>query len=320
MHCTVVIPTKNAMPYFARVLDAVLRQKTRWDFDVVVIDSGSKDGTAESCRRHERVRLIPIDPKEFGHGRTRNRAVEATDAPFVAFLTHDALPADDDWLQNLVDAVEQDANVAGAFGRHVANEDADPFTERDLRAHFEGFLAHPLVVDRNTDAVRYERDVGWRQFLHFYSDNNSCLRRSVWELIPYPDVEFAEDQLWARSVIEAGYAKAYAPNAVVRHSHDYRMFEKLQRSFDESRNFNLHFGYRLSPTLLGTARSFLALSRVDIGYGRNAARGIPTAAVARRVAQNAMLVLGHFLGSHAGRIPVSLQSRLSRDQALFRNA
>lgn len=74
------------------------------------------------------------------------------------------------------------------------------------------------------------------------------MRKSVWETIPYPDVEFAEDQLWARAVIEAGYKKAYCADAVVIHSHDYRLREQFSRAFDESRNFRKYFGYLLSPT------------------------------------------------------------------------
>ena len=71
---------------------------------------------------------------------------------------------------------------------------------------------------------------GWRQVLHFYSDNNSCLRRSVWGAIPYPVIEYGEDQVWADQIIKAGYKKAYAVNAVVYHSHDYDEAETLERS------------------------------------------------------------------------------------------
>lgn len=314
-HCAVVIPTKNAMPGFARVLEMVRRQRTPWPYEIIVIDSGSHDGTAEYAGQFPDVRLISIDPKTFGHGRTRNQAIAASDAPFVALITHDAEPLDESWLAKLVMAVEQDDRVAGAFGRHVAYSNASPFTKRDLDRHFEGFLTHPPVVDRDVNREKYAADEGWRQFLHFYSDNNSCLRRSVWEKIPYPDVEFAEDQLWAKLIIEAGYAKAYAHEATVYHSHNYRIFECLQRSFDESRNFRKYFSYQLAPNLIRAAKSAAGLSIRDIKYAMEN-RKISNIQLVRQIIVNCMLALGHYIGTRYSSLPVFVQKKLSRDERL----
>ena len=320
-HCTVVIPTKNAMPLFGRVLDAVLAQRTPWRFDVLVIDSGSTDGSDTHAEARPGVRVIRIAPAEFGHGRTRNRAIAATASPFVALLTHDAEPVNDTWLASLVAPFAKDERIAGVFGRHVAWPDADPFTRRDLDDHFRGFLVHPLVVDRETDAARYAGDIGWRQFLHFFSDNNACLRRSVWERTPYPDVEFAEDQLWARTIIEQGWRKAYAPDAVVHHSHDYGVFERLQRAFDEARSFKRDFGYDLSPNMRKALRAIGCLTARDGWFAlKGPGRGPKLAALPRRFAQDVMLVLGHYLGNRYARLPVGLQGRLSRDRQLFIDA
>lgn len=295
----------------------VRRQRTPWPYEIIVIDSGSRDGTVEYAGGLPGVRLIGVDPKTFGHGRTRNQAVAASDAPFIAFITHDAEPLDEFWLAKLVMAVEQDNRVAGAFGRHVAYSDASPFTKRDLNRHFEGFLAHPPVVDCDLDREKYAADEGWRQFLHFYSDNNSCMRRSVWETIPYPDVEFAEDQLWAKSIIEAGYAKAYAHDAVVYHSHNYRIFECLQRSFDESRNFRKYFSYQLAPNLASAARSAIGLSIRDIRYAiENGEINISNTQLASQIIRNCMLALGHYIGTRYSSLPAFMQRKLSRDERL----
>lgn len=315
MHASVVIPAKNPGPRFRRVLESVLEQKTPFDFEVLVVDSGSGDGTVEHVRHTRGARLLEVAPESFGHGRTRNLAAAHCGGEFIAFLTHDAVPATRDWLSRLVAAVEQSPEIAGAFGRHVAHRDASSFTRRDLEAHFEGFLHHPLVLSRATDPARYETDQGWRQLLHFYSDNNSCLRRSVWERIPYPDVDFAEDQIWAKTVIEAGYAKAYAPDAVVEHSHDYGFASQLRRAFDESNAFRELFGYRLSTGPLAMGRSFMALSVRDLKFAW--ARGIGPGATLNQIARNGALVAGHLLGTHAPRLPERLKEFLSHDRRLL---
>lgn len=316
-HCTVIIPTKNALPGFVRVLDAVQSQETPWPFDVLVIDSGSSDGTVEYVRQCPLVRLIEIEPQDFGHGKTRNQAIKASDSPFVAMLTHDATPVDRNWLRNLVRSVEQDDRIAGAFGRHIAYPNHSEFTHRELNTHFDGFLAHPLVVDKETDPEKYEKDIGWRQFLHFFSDNNSCLRRSVWETTPYPDVEFAEDQIWADTIIAEGYAKAYAPDAIVYHSHEYGVFERLQRSYDEANAFRQLFGYSLCANAAHGLKSVWSLFIRDFLYWKSCSkiRG-QISPIAKRLLEDIMLVLGHYMGSHAESIPDTLRSVISRDKSI----
>lgn len=248
MKASVVIPAKNGGMLFARVLDALLRQKTPWDYEILIVDSGSTDKTVRYCEERN-VRVVSIPPSEFGHGKTRNFGISETTGEFVALITQDALPASNEWLFNLVSAVEQAPDIAGAFGRHLPYPDADPYMVRDLKLHFDGFLAWPAVMRRSDNEARYAAELGYRQILHFFSDNNACLRRTVWEKHPYPEVDFAEDQIWAKTVIEAGYGKAYADNAAVYHSHSYSVIEAGRRAFDESAALNRLFGYQLCPTV-----------------------------------------------------------------------
>lgn len=317
--CAVVIPAKNAINILPRVLSQVLSQKTEWPYEVIVIDSGSTDGTVEYLRKLKTIFLIEISPAEFGHGKTRNLGVQVADAEFVAFLTHDAIPTDDKWLANLIAVADQSEKIAGVFGRHIAHENASPFVKNDLFEHFNGFDTCPHIVNRDTSPQRYATEQGWRQFLHFYSDNNSLLRKSVWKKIPYPDVEFAEDQLWAQSIIEAGYCKAYAPTATVYHSHDYGIFEQFQRGFDEARNFKKYFGYQLSPSLVMCFVS-IGKSVVEAATRNFCSERIGLSGRVRRAILRAMLVAGSYIGTHYELLPPYIADRFSRDQKLFRGS
>ena len=267
--------------------------------------------------RNPGLESFRIPPETFGHGRTRNLAISHARGEFVALLTHDALPADNSWLANIVGAVEQHPSIAGAFGRHVAYERASPFTKRDLENHFAGFLVHPLIVNRFTDPQKYAHDIGWRQFLHFYSDNNSCLRRPIWERVPYPDVEFAEDQIWAQLIIEGGWSKAYAHDAVVYHSHDYTVIDSLRRAYDESAAFRRLFGYRLGGSPRNMVKSIIGLASHDRAWAR--ANKVPPKNTRKRVMQNVACVMGHGLGSRVDSLPKWAQTRLSRDKRMFQS-
>jgi rhamnosyltransferase len=313
---SVVIPTKNAGPLLCRVLDAVMCQKTDWFFDLLVVDSGSTDGTVDLVKRNSSVRLIEIPAAEFGHGKTRNFAIANTKGDYIAMLTQDALPESQNWLAELVNTLEMDTRIAGVFGRHVAYPDASPFTRYELEQHFHGFLHQPVV--ELDDRVRYEQEEGYRQFLYFFSDNNALLRRSIWKEIPYPDVDFAEDQAWARLIIEAGYCKAYAHNAVVQHSHNYGFLERLQRSFDETFTLRRLFNYQQGQGFCHAMRSFLGITLRDFRFAfRSGLFKSDFRHVASMPLDNFMRIAGHYLGTKGSRIPEFIRMRLSRDRRLM---
>ncbi|HYD71243.1 glycosyltransferase family 2 protein [Azospirillum sp.] len=313
---SVVIPTKNGGALFRRVLDGVRAQSTPAPFEVVVVDSGSTDGTAEACEGLDGVRLHRIPPQDFGHGRTRNLGISLARGNYVALITQDALPADGRWLAELLAPFDTDPTIAGVFGRHAAHAGADPFTRRDLDAFFDGLAAGPAVV-RVDDPARWRRDAVWRRKLAYFSNNNSALRRSVWERIPFPDVEFAEDQAWARKALEAGYATAYADRALVFHSHAYGFSERLTRCFDEAAALRALDGRKLcrSPlhflTGLGGRIVLDQLYALRSGlYARD-----PRAALARP-ADTLARQTGYLLGSHAAWLPARWRRGLSREAML----
>lgn len=312
---SVIIPTKNAGPLFRQVLDAASEQETPWPYEIIVVDSGSSDGTV-AYAREKKVRVLEIAPESFGHGRTRNYAVGQSIGEFALVITHDALPASRTWLAGMVAAVEQAPDIAGAFGRHLAYPDCDPYTARDLALHFENCRAIG-AVRRIEDRKRFNSDDGYRQGLHFFSDNNACLRRSVWERHPYPDVEFAEDQIWARTVLEAGYAIAYADDAAVFHSHSYSVFETGRRAYDESAALHRLFGYDLCPSLKHLAVQTYRCSARDICWSL-AQRDIVTQApwIVRAPFANFARLAGHYLGRRDERLPDWFAQRISRDRAL----
>lgn len=318
IRASVLIPVKNGGALLGEVLDAVLAQQAPWPFEVIVMDSGSTDDSVERARSRG-VRVESVTPADFGHGRTRNALAALSGGDFLVFITQDAKPAHDRWLANLVAGCDAEPDVAGAFGPHLAYPDARLVTQRELAQHFAGF-GTALSVVRMDDADRFATDPGYRQYLHFFSNNNSCLRRSVWQQLPFPDVMFAEDQTWALRAIEAGHGKAFVPEAAVYHSHDFGVWETLQRNFDEARSFQMYFGYRLQDSAVRALAAVPRLARRDWAWLREAGQhgwrlatdtGYMTAIEAARV-------FGQYLGTRHGRLPGWLLRLASRDQQLQR--
>ena len=296
---SVVIPTLNAGPILDRVLKAVTEQNTPWPYDVLVIDSGSTDGTLETIAKYPAVKLHQIEKKDFNHGGTRNLGAELTDGEFIAFLTHDALPANEDWLYNLVSSLEMHPDAAGAYGKHLPYPEASEFTKRDLNAHFQNMALSPLCVNKETNSKRFanEEDIQWRQFLHFYSDNNSCMRRDVWEKIPYRETKFGEDQVWADDIIKADYSKVYAVRSVVYHSHDFTPEENQERNMTEAAFFKHFFGYKLIGSEEELQKTLADLNRSDREWGEE--HGVSEAVIEDRMLQNEARLRGYLEGWQA---------------------
>ncbi|MER9335542.1 glycosyltransferase family 2 protein [Mesorhizobium sp. M0293] len=314
---SIIIPVKNGLPHVAEVYRMIRRQNVDFDFEVIVVDSGSMDGSLDAVPLDdERFRLIKIPSASFGHGRTRNLGVEISRGELCVFLTHDAVPANSQWLQELVRPLREDGRIAAAFGRHIAHDNASPFTTWELETHFEGLRQWPVVWI--SDAREYTRDQGLRQAFHFYSDNSSCLRKSIWKMYPYPDVSFAEDQLWAKMIVEAGYRKAFSWDSIVYHSHDYSFWARLMRSYDESKALYELFGYRLSPSRTEAIRQIL----------RTTARDMRLAAVNRWIFSNFWAVVkqpfdniarqvGYYLGTAGLSFVKQNETKFSRDKQLM---
>jgi rhamnosyltransferase len=260
---SVALLTKNGGEVLRKCLDALCSQRFASAFEILAIDSGSRDGTAELLRGNPQVTFTALAPGDFQHGRTRNLAMRQAQGELVAFLTQDAVPADDLWLANLVAFMDAHPQVAGAFGHQVPHAGADPLEAFEVRGHFDSFRNHPAVFTAAPAGSPPESDAQ-RVRRHFFSNVNSCIRRQAWERMPFPEIDFGEDQAWAAVVQSAGWATGYAEHAVVRHSHEYGPMELFRRRYDEARFMRRQFGFHLAPDWRGAlqmAREHAALFR-----------------------------------------------------------
>lgn len=234
---TIFIPTYNGEAYIRDILNAIFVQRVEFEYEVLIIDSGSTDRTLSIIKcfldDHDNLRLHNIPNSEFGHGKTRNLAAKMANGQFVVYLTHDAIPAHQDWLYEILRPFDISPKVVGVLGKQVPRSHCFPLLKYEILHVFK-----QLGPDHGT-TLYYEdnfiQDDVVRDAVGFYSDVNSAARRSIlMGEIPYQDVRYAEDQLFGREIIEKGYIKAYAPRASVVHSNDMKIKEYKQRMFDET--------------------------------------------------------------------------------------
>jgi rhamnosyltransferase len=216
---SVVVPTLNGGPGFARLCRHLAQMRSRLGLDVLVIDSGSMDETVQNARTAG-LRVHTIRPDEFGHGRTRNLGVRMTDGEIVCFLTQDVLPCTPDWPLRFASALE-DPSVAGVYGRQVPRD----ATTMEMFFVSLNYPAHPL---------RFEPQPGGhhpRPGRVLFSNAFSAVRRADLLAIPFDDVPVSEDQVWAQQQLARGRTLVYEPRAEALHAHRYTIRGLFRRTF-----------------------------------------------------------------------------------------
>ncbi len=186
------------------------------NWELIVIDSGSSDGSLELIRAARPQHFIQIKPETYNPSKVMNHGMNLARGDIGIFLNADATPQGNDWLRPLVLAL-QEPGTAAVFGRQVP------------RPNCHAVYAHD-----------YERCFGpgresaaWE---HFFSMVSSGLRKDIWSQRGFLEtMQYSEDDEYTRWCRSKGYRVAYCPESVVMHSHNYTPGQAYRRSFGEAR-------------------------------------------------------------------------------------
>jgi rhamnosyltransferase len=249
----IVIPTRNAGPVLADVLEAIAAQQGPFQPEVIAIDSASSDGTLE-CLKQYRARILRVLPGTFNHGETRNEALKHAQGEFAVLLVQDAVPASTGWLSALVDPLREDSSIAGTFARQLPAPRASRITTHYL-AHWIAGREDSRVVGPLTAETFAQMSPSDRHAVCAFDNVCSCIRLSAWNTHRFAATPIAEDLQWARDVLVAGYKLAYVSAATVCHSHERSIAYELQRTYLVHQRLEAIFGLATVPTLGSLVRA-----------------------------------------------------------------
>lgn len=211
---SIIMRSYNEAWALAGTLSALAAQDyTHWE--LIVIDSGSTDGSPELIRAACPAHFVQITPQEYNPSRVMNQGMRLAKSNTCIFLNADATPQGTHWLRPLVEAL-QDQKVAACFGRQIPRP--------DCQAVF---------------ACDYERCFGpgreSAQWEHFFSMVSSGLRKDVWQLRGFrEDLQYAEDDDYTRWCKAEGYEVHYIPESVAMHSHNYTPEQSYKRALGDA--------------------------------------------------------------------------------------
>ncbi len=197
--CSIVVRCFNEAEHIGRLLEDIGRQTLK-DVEIVVVDSGSTDGTLDIVRRYP-VKLLSIRPSEFTFGRALNIGCRAATGEFIVAASAHVYPVSDDWLERLLEPFD-DERIGLAYGKQ-RGADSSHYSELRL---FESWFP---------DASNSDQD-------HPFCNNaNAAIRRKLWLDQPYDEsLTGLEDIDWAKKAMARGYGVAYAADATIIHVHD----------------------------------------------------------------------------------------------------
>lgn len=181
---SVVIPLFNKEGCIAKTLDSVLSQSFS-DFEVIVVDDGSSDGSADIVAAMNDTRIRYISQNNGGPSSARNTGIKAATGEMVAFID-----ADDIWLPDYLremDKLIEDFPDAVIYGMNY------------------GVIEGEKVVCKETAFYQGYLDGSWESFPFFYWTSSTCCRKSTLTRLGGFDVRmmYGEDcDMWYRLLLE----------------------------------------------------------------------------------------------------------------------
>lgn len=120
---SIIIPAYNAEAYIKRCLDSILSQDFN-DYEVIVIDDGSTDGTSNILEQYPQVKVI--SQSNHGMATARNRGLEMAQGDYILFVDSDDRLCSD--ALNTLSSHLGGEDIIG-FGTQIYNESADTYTD-----------------------------------------------------------------------------------------------------------------------------------------------------------------------------------------------
>lgn len=212
MSVSIIIPTFNGASRIGNCLDALLKQ-TAGRAEILVVNDGSTDNTADVVARYSGVRLIT--QSNAGPAAARNRGALEARGTIILFTDDDCAPMPE-WLAAMIEPFK-DPNVVGVKGVYRTRQKRP--VARFVQIEYE-------------DKYRLMSDVPHIDFIDTYS---AGFRRDRFLEINGYDTSFpvacAEDVELSYRMSAKGWIMKFATTAVVYHTHPETLWQYLKKKY-----------------------------------------------------------------------------------------
>ena len=210
-HISIVIRTLNEERYLGELLQGIKNQKSEFNHEVILIDSGSTDKTLNIAQEFS-CRILHISRDEFSFGRSLNRACDVALGKYLVFVSGHCIPYNEHWLQNLVQPLSV-GTVQYCYGRQLGGPHTYWSESQIFAKYFPAFSQIPQVG--------------------YYCNNaNSAILADIWSRYRFDeDLTGLEDMHLAKKLVLDAGLLGYVANASVYHLH-HESWAQVQRRFE----------------------------------------------------------------------------------------
>ena len=210
---SIIIPAYNGSARIGACLESLLRQSEGRDVEILVIDDGSTDRTADAVQRYGVVRLI--SQANAGPAAARNRGAGEARGEILLFTDDDCIPAPG-WLDAML-APFSSNEVVGVKGIYSTRQSqiAARFVQIEYEDKYRIMAALPSIDFIDTYSAAFRRD----KFLEMAGYDTS-----------FP-VACAEDVELSFRMSARGWKMIFAPAAVVSHTHPSTLTSYLKKKY-----------------------------------------------------------------------------------------
>ncbi len=218
----VIIPAYRPGPTFRTLLER-LADQTCPVGHILIINTEERYWKSSFVKGIPQAEVFHITKEEFDHGATRNMGAGFSNADYVVFMTHDAVPADRYLIAHLLKPF-RDPLVKVAYARQLPNKSCKIIEGYTRSFNYPEESAVKTIEDLPEMGIK----------TYFCSNVCAAYDRAFLRSIggfPQPCI-FNEDMVFAARALRLGYGVAYAADARVVHSHNYTAAQQFHRNFD----------------------------------------------------------------------------------------
>ena len=300
----VLIPTYRPDKKFSRLLQ-MLQHQTHPVKQIIIMNTekslwneGGYDGIPGMEVHH-------VTKAEFDHGGTRKKGMHYVRTDVCVCMTQDAVPADNELIENLVRAIYQESEypIAAAYARQLPDKECHIIEQYTRAFNYPAENRVKTIADLPKLGIK----------TYFCSNVCAAYQMEIYNRLDgfVDSAIFNEDMLYAAQVIDAGYGIAYAADAKVIHSHNYSFRQQLRRNFDLAVSQAEH------PEVFADVPSEgegIRMVKQTMRYLRDSKKAY---LILELVMQSAGKYLGYQLGKHYKLLPMTLVRKLTMNQAYW---
>lgn len=226
MNIDVICPLYKAEKYIENLHKSILKQKNVDLKNIMYIVTKSNDNTINILKSMNAM-YKEIEPKDFSHSLTREKAAFESDADIVVFITQDVKIIRDDWLYYLTKDIDE-GTVDACYSRQLCdNNTIEKYTRECNYPEISKIVSKEDIPE-----------LGLKTF--FFSDASSAIKRDIFVKLKGYDQKklvISEDMYIAYKLIMNGYKIKYCAQSEVIHSHRFTLKQYYNRYKDTGKFF-----------------------------------------------------------------------------------